>query len=137
METEDDTEVPGENALAGEVENDIDADFDSGASQRLMMGIFREESHFKIKEIWELVAGYTGNNLTFVELGKLGRLTTSLVEMWSRMEAAWDNAMVNVESGSIFVELEEIVATVEEAISSRIRSSELFVRQDRARSPCT
>ena len=68
VETEDDTEVPGENALAGEVENDIDADFDSGASQRLMMGIFREESHFKIKEIWELVAGYTGNNLTFIVL---------------------------------------------------------------------
>jgi hypothetical protein len=84
-----------------------------------------------------LVVGYTGDNLTLEKLGKLGRLTTSLVELWSRMEAAWDDAMVNVERGSIFVELEEIVATAEEAISCRVRSSELFVGQDRARSPCT
>jgi hypothetical protein len=130
-------EVPGEDVLAGDVENQIDADFDSGASQRLVMGIFKEESHNKIQEIGALVPGYKGDNLTFDELGKLGRLTTSLVGLWSRMEAAWDEAMVNIESGSIFEELEEIVATVEEAISSTVRSSELFVRQNGARSPCT
>ena len=75
--------------------------------------------------------------LTFDELGELEELNTALEEQWSRMEAAWDDAMVNVERGSIFVELEEIVATAEEAISCRVRSSELFVGQDRARSPCT
>ena len=84
-----------------------------------------------------MVAGYKVGNLTFDELGKLGKLTTSLVGLWSRMEAAWDEAMVNIESVSIFEELEGLVATVKEAISCTVRSSEMFVRQNKAQSPRT
>ena len=40
VENEIDTEIPGEYVLAGDAENEIDTDFDSGESQRLMMGEF-------------------------------------------------------------------------------------------------
>jgi hypothetical protein len=47
-------EVTGEDVLAGDIENEIDADFDSGASQKLVMGIFKEESHNKRLGPWSL-----------------------------------------------------------------------------------
>ena len=50
---DEDTE---EGILAGDVcMGNVDADFDGDASQKLVMGIFKEESHDKIREIGALV----------------------------------------------------------------------------------
>ena len=78
---DEDTE---EGILAGDVfMGNVYADFDGDASQKLVMGIFKEESHNKIREIEAFVAGYEGGGLTFNELEKLKKLTTALVEQWS------------------------------------------------------
>ena len=54
-------EDTGEGVLTGDVcMGNVDADFDGDASQKLVMGIFKEESHDKIREIGALVAGYKG-----------------------------------------------------------------------------
>jgi hypothetical protein len=91
---DEDTE---EGILAGDVcMGNVDADFDGDASQKLFICIFKEESHNKIQKIGALVAGYKSGGLTFDKLEELKEFTTALVEQWSRMETAWDEAMVQI-----------------------------------------
>ena len=131
---DEDTE---EGILAGDVcMGNVDADFDGDASQKLFICIFKEESHNKIQKIGALVAGYKSGGLTFDKLEELKEFTTALVEQWSRMETAWDEAMVDIENGSVFTELEGLVTIIEETISSTLKSSELFVEQNGAHVPC-
>ena len=126
-----------EGILAGDVcVGDIGGDFNGdGRNQRLVMNVFKAECHDKVREIEAFVAEHEGGGLTFNKLGKLEKLNTALEEQWSSMEAAWNEAMVNIEDGSVFMELEGLVTIAGEAIGNILRTSGLFIGKNWARVP--
>ena len=115
---------------------DIGGDFNGdGRNQRLVMNVFKAECHDKVREIEAFVAEHEGGGLTFNKLGKLEKLNTALEEQWSSMEAAWNEAMVNIEDGSVFTDLEGLVTIAGEAIGNILRTSGLFIGKNWARVP--
>ena len=65
-----------------------------------------------------LIAGHRDEGLTFHKLGRLKRLNVALEEQKKGMRTAWDNAMVDVENGLVFTELETLVVVAKDAVDS-------------------
>ena len=109
--SEDGGDDAEQNVLAGDIcRSDIGGDFGEDVkSQTFDIDAFRERCQDKVRGIEAFVAEHENVGLTFDKLEELEELRKALEEQWSRMEAAWDEAMVSVEDRSVFTELDELV----------------------------
>ena len=71
-----------------------------------------------------LIAGHKDKGLTFDELGRLKRLNVALEEQKRGLRTAWDAAMVDVENGFVFTELETLMVVAKDAVDRVIKTSE-------------
>ena len=99
-------------------------------SQEFVIHAFREKCHDKVRGIEAFIAEHENVGLTFDKLEELEELNTALEEQWSHMEAAWDEAMVSIEDGSIFTELDELVTATGKVVGGVLETSEQFIKEN-------
>ena len=68
--------------------------------------------------------------LTFDKLEELEELSKAHEAQWSRMEVALDKAMVSVEDGSVFTELDELMTATGRAIGDILETFERFIKEN-------
>ena len=79
-----------------------------------------------------LIAGHRDEGLTFNKLGRLKTLNVAQEEQKSCMRLDWDDAMVDVKNGLVFMESETLVVVAKDAVDRVFKTSERFIRETQA-----